>query len=135
MQNEPNDRPVTIPPPEEGPSQRNINTRQGSNHPDTPENNAGQPHPTEHEEMPKLPHERDQSVDMTDGIPSAQMQQAYRDVERGLVDTDAGREAHNIGNPNPVRPADPAQPGTPGPANPTDSLKPGTPGPIEPDQR
>ena len=64
---------------------------------------------------------------------SAQMQQAYRDVERGLVDTDAGREAHNVGNP--TRPADPAQPGTPTPAQPSDPARPGTPGPVEPDHR
>ena len=118
MQNHPHDRPVTIPPPEEGPSQRNINTRQGSNHPD---NNAGQLNPSEHPEMPKLPHERDQSVDMTDGIPSPQMQQAYRDVERGLVNTDAGREAHNVGQGapvQPVHPAHPTQPGTAGSAKP-----------------
>ena len=121
MQNDPDDRPVNIPPPEEGPSQRNINTRQGSNHPDTPENNAGQLNPSEHPEMPKLPHERDQSVDMTDGIPIPQMQQAYRDVERGLVDTDAGREAHNVGHGapvEPVHPAHPTQPGTAGSAKP-----------------
>ena len=65
---------------------------------------------------PKLPHERDQSVDMTDGAPSAVMQQAYRDVERGLVNTDAGREAHNVGKP--VQPPEPPGPGTPGPVEP-----------------
>ena len=63
----------------------------------------------EQADMPKLPHERDQSVDMTDGIPSAQMQQAYLDVKRGLVDTDAGREAHNVEKPTPA--ADSAKPG------------------------
>ena len=47
--------------------------------------------------LPHLPHERDQSVAMTDGTPSAHMQQAYRDVARGLVDTDQGRQAHSIG--------------------------------------
>lgn len=52
---------------------------------------------------------------MTDGIPSAKMQQAYRDVKRGLVNTDAGREAHNVGKP--VQPGDPEQPGTSAPAN------------------
>lgn len=114
------------------PEQRSVNTREKSADPNTAENDSEH---AKSPQLPKLPHERDQSVDMTDGIPSPKMQQAYRDVERGLVDTDAGREAHNIGNPNPVRPADPAQPGTPGPANPTDPLKPGAPGPIEPDQR
>lgn len=38
----------------------------------------------------KLPHEQDESVGMTDGIPSAPMQQAHRDVLRGLRDTDRG---------------------------------------------
>lgn len=45
------------------------------------------------EESPKLPHERDQSVDMTHGNPDAQVQQAYRDVQRGLQDTDRGPPA------------------------------------------
>lgn len=65
---------------------------------------------------PHLPHERDQSVGMTDGIPSPKVQQAFKDVERGLVNTDAGREAHNVGKP--VNPAEPALPGTPGPIEP-----------------
>ncbi len=42
---------------------------------------------------PELPHERDESVGMTDGIPSESVQQAYRDVKRGLQDTDRGAEA------------------------------------------
>lgn len=45
------------------------------------------------EESPKLPHERDQSVDMTHGQPDAQVEQAYRDVQRGLQDTDRGPPA------------------------------------------
>lgn len=131
MPNDPQTAPANVPLPEEGPAQRNINTRKGANHPDTAENDPSQqPHSPDHAEMPKLPHERDQSVNMTDGIPSADMQQAYRDVQRGLVDTDAGREAHNVGNP--VRPADPAQPSAPAPAAP---VQPGAPGPIEPDKR
>ncbi len=64
---------------------------------------------------PQLPHERDQSTGMTDGIQSPVVQQAYRDVKRGLVDTDAGRQAHNVGKP--VVP-DPPSPGTPGPIEP-----------------
>lgn len=47
-------------------------------------------------DTPKLPHERDESVDMTDGAPSADMQQAYRDVKRGLVDTDEPLRAHKV---------------------------------------
>lgn len=67
-------------------------------------------------DLPQLPHERDQSVDMTDGIPSATVQQAYKDLKRGLVNTDAGREAHNVGKP--VVPPEPPLPGTPGPVEP-----------------
>jgi len=40
-----------------------------------------------------LPHERDESVGMTGGIASAPMQQAHRDLARGLQDTDRGPEA------------------------------------------
>lgn len=42
---------------------------------------------------PELPHERDEEVGMTGGIASEPVQQAYRDVKRGLVDTDRGVEA------------------------------------------
>ena len=42
---------------------------------------------------PELPHERDEAVGMTGGIPSQPVQQAYRDVKRGLVDTDRAAEA------------------------------------------
>jgi hypothetical protein len=40
----------------------------------------------------KLPHERDQSVDMTGGTPSREVQQAHRDVSRGLQDTSRAQE-------------------------------------------
>ena len=40
-----------------------------------------------------LPHQRDQQPGATDGIVSVPMQQAYRDLSRGLVDTDRGVEA------------------------------------------
>jgi len=40
-----------------------------------------------------LPHERDESVGMTGGIASVPMQQAHRDLARGLQDTDRGPEA------------------------------------------
>lgn len=86
----------------------------------------------EQADMPQLPHERDQSVGMTDGNPSPAMQQAYQDVERGLVDTDAAREAHNVGHGKPLRPNEPVQPGKPVQPDP---LQPGTPGPVEPDHR
>ncbi len=41
-------------------------------------------------EAPKLPHERDQSVDMTQDTPHSEMKQAYSDLQRGLKDTDRG---------------------------------------------
>ena len=41
----------------------------------------------------KLPHEQDESVGMTDGISSTAMQQAHKDLARGLLDTDRGPEA------------------------------------------
>lgn len=41
-------------------------------------------------QAPKLPHERDESVDMTNHKPDAQIEQAYRDVQRGLQDTGRG---------------------------------------------
>lgn len=40
-------------------------------------------------ETPKLPHERDESTDMTHGEPDAQMRQAHDDVATGQKDTDA----------------------------------------------
>lgn len=41
---------------------------------------------------PPLPHERDQSAHMTDGIPSRKVQQAAKDVARGLQDTSKSPE-------------------------------------------
>ncbi|CAN5709297.1 hypothetical protein BH11PSE8_BH11PSE8_03870 [soil metagenome] len=40
-----------------------------------------------------LPHERDQTVGMTDGVPSKTVQQAHRDMKRGLQDTSRAPEA------------------------------------------
>ncbi len=42
---------------------------------------------------PKLPHERDESINTTGTVASEPMEQAARDVKRGLVDTDRGAEA------------------------------------------
>lgn len=42
---------------------------------------------------PALPHERDQSVETAGAIASVPMQQAQRDLARGLKDTDRGAEA------------------------------------------
>lgn len=51
----------------------------------------------------KLPHERDQSVNMTDGEPSPDMQQAHADLQRGLVDTDArGADGKPLGSKQPT---------------------------------
>ena len=46
-----------------------------------------------HTESLKLPHERDQSVDMTHGNSDEKVEQAYVDVQRGLKDTSRGPEA------------------------------------------
>ena len=43
--------------------------------------------------LPKLPHERDQSIDMTPATPTAEGRQAHRDLARGLQDTDRGPPA------------------------------------------
>ncbi len=43
----------------------------------------------------KMPHERDEAVDPGGGqVKSEQVAQAYRDVRRGLTDTDRGAEMH-----------------------------------------
>lgn len=51
---------------------------------------------------PRLPHERDQSADSQQGPqpPNDQAgRQAKRDVDRGLVDTDEARRAHEVEKP------------------------------------
>ncbi len=87
-----------------GPEPSSIDTtKRQAPGPDTPapvQADATAPKPNE---TPKLPHERDESVDMTHGEPDAQMQQAYRDVKRGLQDTDQDLRAHRVGH-KPVRP-------------------------------
>ena len=51
----------------------------------------------------KLPHERDQSVNMTDGNPAPEMEQAHKDLKRGLVDTDArGADGKPLGSKKPA---------------------------------
>lgn len=42
---------------------------------------------------PKLPHERDEGVGMTGGVPSARVQQGQRDLKRGVQDTSRAAEA------------------------------------------
>ena len=46
------------------------------------------------EPVARLPHERDEATDMTGGIPSREVHQAYEDVTRGLTDTDKGPPMH-----------------------------------------
>ena len=45
------------------------------------------------QDSPKMPHERDQSVDMTGGIQSKEVQQAAKDIKNGLKDTSRAPEA------------------------------------------
>ena len=42
---------------------------------------------------PALPHERDESSNMTGGLPSEVVQQGARDLKRGLEDTSGAPEA------------------------------------------
>jgi hypothetical protein len=44
--------------------------------------------------VPRLPHEHDESADSQTSEPRAVMQQAAKDLKRGLVDTDRGAEAN-----------------------------------------
>lgn len=56
-------------------------------------------HPDDASNAAKLPHERDQSVNMTDQAPSPAMQQAHRDLQKGMVDTDArGADGKPLGD-------------------------------------
>lgn len=41
-----------------------------------------------------LPHERDEQVGMTGGVPSPMVQQAARDVEQGIKDTSRSEESN-----------------------------------------
>ena len=50
----------------------------------------------------QLPHERDQSIDMTGGKKSPAMEQAHKDLKRGLRDTDArGADGRPLMPPSP----------------------------------
>ncbi|MES2226194.1 MAG: hypothetical protein V4540_00270 [Pseudomonadota bacterium] len=42
---------------------------------------------------PPLPHERDEGVGMTDGVPSERMRQGLGDLKRGVQDTSRAPEA------------------------------------------
>lgn len=41
---------------------------------------------------PQLPHDRDEKAGSTDGVPSKRVQQAARDLKRGLQDTSGSTE-------------------------------------------
>jgi len=43
--------------------------------------------------QPALPHERDEQVGMTGGVPSQRVQQGARDLKHGLQDTSRATEA------------------------------------------
>lgn len=60
---------------------------------DTPDTSGHAASPQPPGARAKLPHERDEAVGMTGGVPSGKMQQAHRDVARGVQDTDRGPEA------------------------------------------
>ena len=70
---------------------RSVNTRRRGPEPTLPPQRAPGPQadPAPVEE-PRLPHERDQSVDMTDDRPDPVIRQAHDDLARGLRDTDRG---------------------------------------------
>lgn len=44
-------------------------------------------------ESPHMPHERDESVGATGGVPSERVQQGHRDLKRGVQDTSRAPEA------------------------------------------
>jgi len=46
-----------------------------------------------HPSPPRMPHERDEAVGATGGIPSERIRQGHRDLKRGLQDTSRGPEA------------------------------------------
>lgn len=45
---------------------------------------------SDQESVPRLPHERDESADSQNSPPRADIEQASRDLKRGLQDTDRG---------------------------------------------
>ena len=63
-----------------------------------PVERARTPHDASVEASLSLPHERDQSTDMTADAPDAVVQQAQRDVKRGLQDTSSAPEMNRAYN-------------------------------------
>lgn len=71
--------------------------------PETQVTTTSKQHPHDPGKAGKLPHERDESVNMTDGAPAPEMQQAHADLQRGLVDTDArGADGKPLGSKKPT---------------------------------
>lgn len=81
------------PPAADKDAKRSVDTTQrqvpGTRNTEAAPEQPGQPG-TARQDQPKMPHERDESVDMTHGTPDKNVEQAYRDVKRGLQDTDRG---------------------------------------------
>ena len=59
---------------------------------EAPVERARTPHDASVEASLRLPHERDQSTDMTADVPDAAIEQAQQDVKRGLQDTSKASE-------------------------------------------
>ncbi len=55
-----------------------------------PDGDAPSPEKRRDGASPSLPHERDESAGVTGGVASEAIEQAHRDVQRGLQDTDRG---------------------------------------------
>lgn len=95
------DRTPTINDARQPPAENKIKQRQPGVEPVT-KDHSGQTTPAQAEDrVPRLPHERDESVDsqvgQADESPSAETsQQAFDDVQRGLVNTDRGLEANTL---------------------------------------
>lgn len=56
-------------------------------------NSATKRRATQPTTQPQLPHDRDETPGMTDGVPSERLKQAHRDVSRGVQDTSRAPEA------------------------------------------
>ena len=59
---------------------------------------VGKPPTPRHESVDcnlRMPHERDESIDMTDEKPSPHIEQAAVDLKRGVQDTSKGAELHS----------------------------------------
>ncbi len=84
-----------MPSPKENPSPRPVEVQVDT---------AQKQKPGDPENQAKLPHERDQSINMTDQKADPQMQQAHKDLARGLEDTDArGADGTPLGSKRPTK--------------------------------